>query len=81
MRKFVFLEWIQKIAAAVLETLAPPQPFPPTQEQEFRTVHAKRFLPHRRATLLITLFTWSIFAYGIGLVMKPKRRFIPRRSL
>jgi|GEM_PF-1585328 len=63
MRQIVFPEWIQKIAAAVLETLVPPQPFPSAQEQEFRTAHAKRFLPHRRATLLITLFTWSIFAY------------------
>lgn len=63
MRKIVFPEWIQKIAAAVLETLVPPQPFPPTQELEFRTAHAKRFLPHRRATILVTLFTWSIFAY------------------
>jgi len=63
MHKFVFPEWIQKIAAAVLETLVPPQPFPPTEEHEFRTAHAKRFLPHRRATLLIALFTWSIFGY------------------
>lgn len=63
MHKFVFPEWIQKIAAAVLETLIPPQPFTPIQEQEFRTAHAKRFLPHRRATLLIALFTWSIFGY------------------
>lgn len=63
MHKFVFPEWIQKIATAVLETLIPPQPFPSAQEQEFRTAHAKRFLPHRRATLLIALFTWSIFGY------------------
>lgn len=67
MRKFVFPEWIQKIAAAVLETLAPPQPFPPTQEQEFRTLHAKRFLPHRRATLLITLLPGLFLLIEVGL--------------
>ena len=63
MRRFVYPDWIQKIAAAILETLIPPKPFPPAEEKEFRTAHAKRVLPHRRATLLITLFTWSIFGY------------------
>lgn len=63
MRNSDLPEWIHKIAAAVLESLIPPQPFPPADEQEFRTAHAKRILPYRRATLLITLFTWSIFAY------------------
>lgn len=63
MHKFVYPEWIQKITAAILETLIPPRSFSPAEEQEFRTAHAKRFLPHRRATLLITLFTWSTFAY------------------
>ncbi len=56
-------EWIQKIAGAVMETLIPPKPFPSRREREFRLAYAKRFLTHRRATLLIALITWSIFGY------------------
>ena len=56
-------EWIQKIASAITETLVPPKPFPLRQEKEFRTVYAKRFLTHRRATLLIALIAWLIFGY------------------
>lgn len=56
-------EWIPKIASAILETLVPPKPFPTRQENEFRLAYSKRFLTHRRATLLIALITWLIFGY------------------
>lgn len=56
-------EWITKIASAILETLVPPKLFPTRQENEFRLAYSKRFLAHRRATLLIALITWLIFGY------------------
>lgn len=63
MYKSVHPEWIAKIASAILETLVPPKPFPTRQENEFRLAYSKRFLTHRRATLLIALITWLIFGY------------------
>lgn len=63
MQKSTHPEWIQKIANALMETLVPPKPFPSRQEKEFRIAYAKRFLPHRRATLLIGLISWLIFGY------------------
>lgn len=63
MYKSVYPEWISKIAGAVMETLVPPKPFPTRQENEFRLAYSKRFLTHRRATLLIALITWFIFGY------------------
>jgi signal transduction histidine kinase/CheY-like chemotaxis protein len=63
MYKSVHPDWIPKISNAILETLVPPKPFPTRQENEFRLEYSKRFLTHRRATLLIALITWLIFGY------------------
>ncbi|MHB1233145.1 MAG: sensor histidine kinase [Burkholderiales bacterium] len=63
MHNFIYPEWAQKVGKAMLETLVPPKSFPSRIEQEFLMEHAKRFLPHRRATLLVGLFLWCIYGY------------------
>jgi len=49
MRKIVFPEWIQEIAAAVAEPLILPQVFVHVEEQEFCVAYDKQYLPHHRA--------------------------------
>lgn len=49
MRKIVFPECIEKIAAAVVGPLILPQVFVHAEEQEFCVAYDKRYLPHHRA--------------------------------